>query len=136
MLPARVWLSTRDIHLRLPCHKLRPRYIGLFTMQSQLNEVTYSLNLLAQYSISPLFHISLLKPFTEPLLSPLTGSGDYGVPPTPEIADAVSIFWVRPILNLRQQGNILEYLFDWEGYGPEERSWVARDDILDPSLLT
>ncbi|XP_016144802.1 uncharacterized protein [Sinocyclocheilus grahami] len=43
---------------------------------------------------------------------------------------------VNTILDSRQRGGHLKYLVDWEGYGPEERLWVALDDILEPALLT
>ncbi len=57
------------------------------------------------------------------------------VPPPPEIIEEPTIYQVREILDSQRRGGHLEYLIDWEGYGPEERSWIARDDVLDPSLL-
>ncbi len=128
-----VWLSTRDIRLRQPCKKLSPRYIGPFTILRQINEVTYKLRLPNHYRISPTFHVSLLKPFTNPLLPPST---EPEIPPPPEVDTNETIYRVKDILDSRRRGGRLQYLVDWEGYGPEERSWVDRDDILDPSLLT
>ncbi len=126
-----VWLSTRDLRLRLPSKKLSPRNIGPFPIQRQINEVTYLLQLPPRYRIHPSFHVSLLKPCS----SSSSESTEPDAPPPPEILDQPSVYQVRDILDSWRRGGRLQYLIDWEGYGPEERSWVARDDVLDTSLL-
>ena len=52
-----------------------------------------------------------------------------GEPPLPLLLD-------KDKIDSRCYRGRLEYLMDWEGYGLEERSWVHREDILDPALLT
>ncbi|KAK3549695.1 hypothetical protein QTP86_007172 [Hemibagrus guttatus] len=132
----KVWLSTKDIWLRLPSRKLSPRFIGPFTILKQVNPVTYKLQLPRGYRIHPTFHVSLLKPH-HPSVLPSTEPGeDAAEPPLPLLLDDWTAYGVKEILDSRHRGGQLEYLVDWEGYGPEERSWVPRDDVLVPDLLT
>lgn len=128
----RVWLSTRDLRLRLPCRKLSPRFVGPFRVLRRVNPTAVTLALPAHYRISPTFHVSLLRPV---IPGPLAEASPTDAPPPALDVDGTPAYRVHALLNSRRRGGRIQYLVDWEGYGPEERSWVFARDILDPSLV-
>lgn len=112
VIPAVILLQKESLKLAL-------RYIGPFEIEMVINPSVVHLKLPLALRVHPTLQVSLLKLVASTLLNPP--------------ADPTHTFWW--ILDLHRWGQGFQCLVDWEGYGPEEQSWISRSLILDPSLV-
>ncbi|RXN02924.1 Pol poly [Labeo rohita] len=128
---SKVWLSTKNIPLQSVSNKLAPKFIGPFPVTKIISPVAVRLKLPPVYRrIHSVFHVSKIKPVFFARINPPAP-----VPPPPRLVDGETTYSVNRILDSRRRGRGYQYLVDWEGYGPEERSWVPARDMLDHSLI-
>lgn len=117
-----VWLDSRNIKTQRPSAKLDHRRFGPFKILEVVNPVAYRLELPPSMKIHPVFHVSLLQPV----------SPDYHVdysPLPPVVVDGTLEYEVDEILNSRIRRNKLEYLVNWKGFGPQDRTWEPHTNM-------
>lgn len=123
-----MWLSSRDLPLRVESRKLAPQFVGPFPI-SKINLAAVHLKLPRNWRIHPSFHVNCVKPSKEVPLVPVSRP-----PPPPRIINGHTVYSVRRLLAVHRCGRGWQYLVEWEGYGPEE-VLVSSRDIFDPDLL-
>ncbi|KAI3376091.1 hypothetical protein L3Q82_016617 [Scortum barcoo] len=80
--------------------------------------------------VHPTFHVSKLKPVKESPLVPPSKP-----PPPSKMVDGGPVYAVKKLLVVRKRGRGRQFLVDWEGCRPEERSWIPASFIVDHSLI-
>lgn len=107
---------------------------GPFKITRQVTPVSFRRALPNHYRVAPTFHVSVFKPAVGPDEWEEERSQEQS--PQPILVKDEEAYRVQALRDSRRRGNTLQYLVDWEGYGPEEHSWENATDILDPSLIT
>ena len=127
-----VLLNTRYLRFKNRPRKLQRRFVGPFQIKRKISSVAYELDLPASWSVHPVFHSSLLKPWRE---------SEWSCPVDTPVADLeVSqepVYQVERILKWRKvpggRRGEKEVLVTWTGYPLEEAQWINEKNFSDPA---
>ena len=120
----RVWLLRRNVKTTRPCNKLDYQRLGPYLITKQINGVAFQLDLPPHMRLHPMFHVSLLEPYTSNSIP------DRVVPPPPSIElDEGPEYEVKSILDSKVVKNKLYYFVDWLGYTPADRTWEPAENL-------
>src|SRR3979490_2595210 len=81
--------------------------------------------------LHPVFNVVKLIPAPE---DPIPGRRSQP-PPPPELIDGEEDYMVEKVLDSHLMRGQLHFLVKWEGYGYEENTWVAEEDMAAPAKV-
>jgi hypothetical protein len=124
----KVLLSLENVRTRRPAKKLDIRYAGPYRISEKVGSRSFRLELPSSLDIHNVFHISLLRPFAEPI------PGQLAEPPGPvEVDDDGARYEVARVVDSRLSRNKkkIEYHVEWVGYeGTDEAAtWQPAENL-------
>jgi len=127
-----VWLEGK--HLKFPHQKtkLNPKRYGPFKIIKMISPVAYQIELPPSWKIHPVFHTSLLSPYSE-----TTSHGPNFSQPPSELIDGEAEYEVELIRSHRRHGRsrTLQYLIKWKGYPESDNTWEDANQIHAPDCI-
>jgi hypothetical protein len=126
----KVWLDSRNLHVKAPSKKLAPRRYGPFAIVEKISPVAYRIKLPHQMKIHDVFHVDLLAPFNQ-----TENYGEAFPQPPPDLIEGEEEYEVEEIISDRTIRRKRQYLVKWNGYPASENSWVYAKDLHAPELL-
>ena len=112
-----VLLSTKHLSFKgSGPRKLYPRYVGPFQVLDMINQTAAKLKLPDGWRIHNVFHISLLRPYHQPIQPDRV--------PLPELdAQGLPMYQPERLVGYRLRKERSEYQVQWHGYSSEHNSW-------------
>src|SRR5216684_3710250 len=128
----KVWLEAQNLALPYGSVKLAPRRHGPFSITQVILPVTYKLALPHQWTIHPVFHASLLTPYSK-----TKEHGENYSQPPPDLVGGGEQYEVEAIHSHQRQGRgkYLQYLVKWSGYPESDNTWEPAGHLRTPALL-
>ena len=126
-----VWLEGKNLKFPHQATKLNPKCYGPFRVIKEISPVAYQLQLPPSWNIHPVFHASLLSPYSE---TPSHGP-NFSQPP-PDLIENEEEYEVEQIKAHRSFGRSkrLQYLVKWKGYPESDNTWEDATDMHTPEL--
>jgi hypothetical protein len=127
----KVWLLSTNVHTERPSKKLDWKRLGPFTIIERIGLQAYRLKLPKSMRIHPVFHVSLLEPYT-----PSTIPNRTQPPPPPVVIPESGDTWyeIQEILDSRYRRKTLYYKIRWKGYDVSEDSWQRYDNVTQVAI--
>jgi hypothetical protein len=127
----KAWLDIQGLNFselsQRPAPKLNPKFYGPFKILSQPGENRFRLELPADSKAHPVFHVSRLKPWTDPEMVKFKKKPR----PLPKQFTDAGVLEVEIIHDDDFKYKIQWYLVQWRGWPrKQDWTWQSRDDLL------
>jgi len=115
----KVWLSTKNLNVDQPSHKLAKRQLRPYEIVKIISPNAVKLKMPASCKIHNVINISHIRPYHPPV------AGQSAISSKPIVIEGTPEYEVEEITDSRLKHGKLEFLVKWSGYTNDSNTWEA-----------